>query len=69
MYIYVYIYVYVYIYTYIYVLYEHKHEYLCSIMYMSGFKNRKSVLTLALLEDSGWYQVDYGMADFLRYDS
>mmetsp|Transcript_80546 Transcript_80546/g.130578 ORF Transcript_80546/g.130578 Transcript_80546/m.130578 type:complete len:741 (+) Transcript_80546:72-2294(+) len=40
-------------------------EFMCAAP--SGFKNRKSVLTLALLEDSGWYQVDYGMADVLRW--
>mmetsp|Transcript_1576 Transcript_1576/g.2132 ORF Transcript_1576/g.2132 Transcript_1576/m.2132 type:complete len:723 (+) Transcript_1576:79-2247(+) len=40
-------------------------EFMCAAP--SGFKNRKSVLTLALLEDSGWYQVDYGMADLLRW--
>jgi len=65
----IYIHICIHIHIYIYVLYEYKHEYLYSTMYMAGFKNRKSVLTLALLEDSGWYQVDYGMADLLRYES
>ena len=33
----------------------------------SGFANAKSVFTLALLEDSGWYKVNYTHADVLKW--
>jgi hypothetical protein len=33
----------------------------------SGFRNVKSNLTLALLQDSGWYKVNYAAADILRW--
>ena len=33
----------------------------------SGFQNTKSVLTLALMEDSGWYKANYTAADTLRW--
>ena len=32
----------------------------------SGFQNVKSSLTLALMEDSGWYKANYSAADVLR---
>jgi hypothetical protein len=40
-------------------------EYMCGSP--SGFRSVKSSLTLALLEDSGWYKVDYAAADILRW--
>lgn len=33
----------------------------------SGFANVKSIFTLALLEDSGWYRANYSHADPLRW--
>lgn len=33
----------------------------------SGFANAKSIFTLALLEDSGWYRANYSHADPLRW--
>jgi len=36
-------------------------EFMCAAP--SGFRNVKSTLTLALMEDSGWYQVFRGEGD------
>ena len=33
----------------------------------SGFANKKSAFTLALLKDTGWYKVDYSHADPLKW--
>eukprot|EP00802_Teleaulax_amphioxeia_P007078 Tamp_07084.p1 GENE.Tamp_07084~~Tamp_07084.p1 ORF type:complete len:618 (+),score=81.29 Tamp_07084:601-2454(+) len=40
-------------------------EFMCGAP--SGFKNSKSAVTLALLEDSGWYLPDYSQADALTW--